>query len=786
MKKLVFLFIISAFLGNKMLFAKKVDITEAQKLATNFFYEQLNKTKPTDFKSIQLTDAYTEFENGVATFYAFNLKDGGFIFFAADDVAFPVLGYSYTGKYDLKNASPAFISWMQGYENEIIDAINAKTPQDVEVAAKWAQLRSITKNNYNSDKTKDVTPLVVSMWNQDSPYNMFCPVASGGPGGRVYAGCVATAMSQIMHYYKYPIKGTGSKTYTHPTYGSLTANFGVTYYDWYSMLDEATTQSATEVKESIALLMYHCGVAVEMNYGPDGSGAFTEDVPSAVYNYFGYSNTTSMAYKSSYSQTNWENLLKAQLDAKKPMLYRGSGADGGHAFVCDGYQNTNYFHFNFGWSGISNGYYLTTAINTTNGTFNSSQGAIINMVPGTGYPYYCNTSGAIERKFFIFEDGSGPIQNYQQSANCAWLLAYQDESGVESFTINFRKLDTEANDDVITIYNGPSASNSVIGIYSGSTIPSAIIINNDSALITFTADGDANVGQGFEIYATANNFIHCTGSVDIIDQSGTINDGSMTYNYANNANCKWTIKPAGATSVTISFTEFNTQAGDLLKIYDVSGSTAVLKATYSGNAIPASVTTGPKMRLFFSSDANGTAPGWTANYTSVCTTYTVTFNVTDGTSPLDSALVEFNSQQKYTNSSGVAEFANVAGWAMPYTVSKNGYVSKTGTTDVSTQNVNLNIAMGGVGITKTTNKNSFAVYPNPASNRVNISGNFKGFVNPEVLVVNILGEIVLKQNLNQDTENAVTIDISNITKGIYFVKILDNKASKFVKKLIVE
>lgn len=784
MRKLVFLLTILAFFSNKMLLAKKVDIAEAQKLATNFFYEQLNKTKPTDFKSIQLTDAYTEYENGVATYYAFNLTGGGFIFFSADDVAFPVLGYNYTGKYNFENVSPAFISWMKDYENQISYAINTKLSQNAEVAGKWAHLRSITKNNYNTEKTKDVAPLIVSMWNQDYPYNMFCPADAAGPGGHVYAGCVATAMSQVMHYYKHPVHGTGSKTYTHPTYGSLTANFGATYYDWYSMLDEASSTSPNPVKESIAQLMYHCGVAVEMDYSPGGSGAFVDDVPSVVYNYFGYSSSTSFVYKSSYSTVNWENLLKGQLDAKKPMVYRGSGPDGGHAFVCDGYENTNYFHFNFGWSGSENGYYSLAAIVTNNGTFTSSQGAVINMVPGTGYPAYCNTSGVIERKFFIFEDGSGPLQNYQQNANCSWLLSVADSSGIKDYSISFRKMDTELNEDVITVYNGPATTDSVIGVFSGSTLPSNLLVNNDSVLITFTADGDANVGAGFEIYATANNFLHCTASTDIFDSVGTINDGSMAYHYSNNANCKWTIKPAGATSITVSFTEFNTLAGDVLKIYDVSGSTAILKATYSGSSIPASVTTGPKMRLFFSSDANNTAPGWTANYSSVCTTYSATFNVTDGTNPIDSALVDFNGQQKYTNTSGVAEFTGVAGYDLPYTVTKNGYDTVANTLDVTTQNVSLDVTLHGVGLNKITNKNSFAVYPNPASKQVNIAGNFKGFTNPEVLLVNILGEIVMKQAIYN--ENGINMNVSAIPKGIYFVKIIDNKASKYVKKLIVE
>lgn len=230
-------------------------------------------------------------------------------------------------------------------------------------------------------------PLMTTKWNQSPYYNALCPANS-------VTGCVATAMAQIMKYWNYPAKGTGFHSYNHPTYGTLSANFGGTTYQWSSMPN--TVNSANN---AVATLMYHCGVSVNMDYSPQSSGAYViQDSPTpqacseyALKTYFGYRSTLQGVQRNNYNQTQWINLLKIELNAGRPVLYAGFGSGGGHAFVCDGYDNNNFFHFNWGWGGSSDGYFQTSALNPGSlgtgggsGGFNSDQQVVIGIQPPSG------------------------------------------------------------------------------------------------------------------------------------------------------------------------------------------------------------------------------------------------------------------------------------------------------------------------------------------------------------------------------------------------------------------
>jgi hypothetical protein len=190
-------------------------------------------------------------------------------------------------------------------------------------------------------------------------------------------------MAQVMKYWNHPVQGTGFHSYNHPNYGTLSANFGSTTYNWASMPNRLTSTNT-----AIATLMYHCGVSVDMNYGVRESGAQTLDVANALKTYFGYVNTLSGVRRSNYSETQWINLLKTELNANRPVQYAGTGSGGGHSFVCDGYDNNDFFHFNWGWAGRSDGYFNVNllnpgAIGTGGGAggFNASQRAIIGVQP---------------------------------------------------------------------------------------------------------------------------------------------------------------------------------------------------------------------------------------------------------------------------------------------------------------------------------------------------------------------------------------------------------------------
>ncbi len=213
-----------------------------------------------------------------------------------------------------------------------------------------------------------------------------CPEDFDGPCERTYAGCVATAMAQVMFYYKYPLQGTGSHSYNDYPYGYQSANFGNTTYSWNSMENQIMGYN----NPAIAELLYHCGVSVNMNYGPDGSSASSSYVVSALINYFNYSPSIDLVHRDSYTDSEWKNILIENLDNKIPLYYDGYDEDQwvGHAFVCDGYQNEDYFHFNWGWSGYYNGYFYLDNLNVGGSNFSSWQGAIIYIYPATYKNYF--------------------------------------------------------------------------------------------------------------------------------------------------------------------------------------------------------------------------------------------------------------------------------------------------------------------------------------------------------------------------------------------------------------
>ena len=304
--------------------------------------------------------------------YLVSFGNDGFALVSADDNSVPILAYSAQKTQNLQSFSPAFTQWVQIYADQIEELIQSKTVL-TENRSQWQELLSGTWNPLGR-QDRSIAPLVATNWDQGWPYNELCPVDVAGPGSRVYAGCVATAMGMVMKYWNHPATGVGNNSYYAYGYGYQNANFGATTYHWDQMPNSVGSSNL-----AIATLLYHCGVAVEMNYAPDGSGAQSSDAAWAMSHNFRYPNAA-IHDRSSYSDTQWNALLQAQLNNGSPMYYSGSG-EGGHAFVVDGYDPPNYYHFNFGWSGGYNGFYYMNSINPGGNTFNNWNSAIINSVP---------------------------------------------------------------------------------------------------------------------------------------------------------------------------------------------------------------------------------------------------------------------------------------------------------------------------------------------------------------------------------------------------------------------
>jgi hypothetical protein len=373
-KTLSVMLMLALFVGQ--LIASPVDVNTARQLGLK--YVQGNTSK----QVAELNLAYTQTtESGTNALYVFNFE-GGYMIMAADDVAQPILAFGEEGCFDANNIPDGLAYYLRHYARQIEYAVTHNMTAEPEIAEQWEQIRRYGVIRSERSMRGNVAPLISTNWNQDSPFNAYCPSGHGGPGGRAYAGCVATAMSMVMKKWNWPDHGQGSHSYTPTGYTTQSVDFENTYYQWNSMPDVVNNGNY----QAVALLMYHCGVSVDMQYGSDGSGAHSQDVPDAIFNYFRYTKQASRLDRDLYSRYEWEEILISNLMEGFPMYYSGAEGNSGHAFVCCGYRESDRkFYFNWGWSGFNNNYFAIDALNTYSGNFNDYQGVIIDMIPDYVY-----------------------------------------------------------------------------------------------------------------------------------------------------------------------------------------------------------------------------------------------------------------------------------------------------------------------------------------------------------------------------------------------------------------
>jgi hypothetical protein len=370
--------------------AEPVSYNRASRAATNWLYMVTGST----YQPQQAVhDAAMAAVQQQPTYYVINMEPEGWVIVAGDDRAYPIVGYSTDGELPQYERPPAFEAWMGGVSDQIA-AVSAQSDglamsahaesasTAATIASAWNQLEDIEQaggadGGAVASSASSVSPLIRTTWSQGRYYNRQCPVDSRGPDGRALVGCVATAMGQIMRYHAQPARGSGSHSYRHSTYGTLSANFGATNYAWSSMPSSAGLSSHNS---AVATLLSHAGVAVDMDYGHDGSGALPSKVAPALRNYFGY-RADNVVSRSSYTSAQWLQKLRTDLDNERPIFYVGYGS-GGHAFVCDGYTSgSDYFHFNWGWGGYADGNYYLNNLTPGGSNFNSNQAAVFGIEP---------------------------------------------------------------------------------------------------------------------------------------------------------------------------------------------------------------------------------------------------------------------------------------------------------------------------------------------------------------------------------------------------------------------
>jgi len=372
-----------AFLFIKLSLSQVVGYDEAVMIATKSFSELHSKSTA----QVTLSDNYyAKVLNDLPVLYIFKESSGGFIIIAGDRRVYPILAYCNQGDISIEENywNPAFDYWVNNYINQILFMRDNGLSANDKAIEMWAKIDF--ELPLDLMPAKDVAPLLSTTWSQGCGYNAQCPVDPAGPCGHALTGCVATAMAQVLRYHEYPTSGIGNMCYTNSTYGELCADFESATYDYSSMTNNSGNSEVAE-------LMYHCGVSVYMGYGPHASGSYSTNVDDAFEDIFDYTNLL-LINKSSYTNENWNKILRNEIDNNRPFYYSGSGGSGGHAFVFDGYQGTEFFHINWGWGGSYNGYFYCNDLTPGSYNFNNNQRAILGMTPTASFTGL-DVSGAV-------------------------------------------------------------------------------------------------------------------------------------------------------------------------------------------------------------------------------------------------------------------------------------------------------------------------------------------------------------------------------------------------------
>ena len=326
----------------------------------------------------------------VPAYYVFPNGEGkGFTVVSGDDRLPEVVGYSDKGTYDEENLPSNYVGFMKAYEEMVGQLDNG----DSRASASIAEAKALRSSGYQQPT---VAPLLGSIqWDQIIPYNKMCPMYNSTD--RSVTGCVATAMAQVMMYYQYP-KNLQADI---PAYASRTYHLSIPQinkgesYDWNNMLPQYASYEPLNYTDAqaaaVAKLLYHCGVACEMDYGPSSGANVT---PAILSTYFGYdSDLMQDLNRDVFTLAEWSQIMDKELTAKRPILYSGQSSDGGHEFVCDGTDGNGLYHINWGWGGYQDGYFDVTILNPDKGGagsgnapdgYNQSCSMIIGIAPDNG------------------------------------------------------------------------------------------------------------------------------------------------------------------------------------------------------------------------------------------------------------------------------------------------------------------------------------------------------------------------------------------------------------------
>lgn len=465
--------------------SSKVSVETAIAISKNFMPSASKSGINAEIKSI----SSIKNSNDQEKIHVLNFANGGFMLVSSDNRSVPVLAFSDEGEFNFnENTAPATKMWINQYLRQL-DYIEENNVQATEqIQQLWADMLN---GNYQSS-TKKVDQLVLTKWNQDWPYNMFTPEHPEGNNGHTYTGCVATTMAQIMKYWEYPDTAKGVVNYHWGDYYEVDLN--KESYDYSLMPNFFMPNSTQQQKEEVARLMFHCGIAVRMDYGHESSGSQTVYAWQAFKENFKYRSGSYFTYKETMSDAEWKFRLKYDLDLGRPIMYAGvSEEEGGHAFLCDGYRDTSFFRFNWGWGGSKDGFYYLDKINPQM-EFPFAQSAILELAPHGAD--FCKQNIVMTLPSYSFDDGSGP-NLYAKNTNCSWLIN-PDMTNADFLRLTFDKFDL-ASGDTLKIWKG-NPINGLIELVGEFTYnPGEVITEGNKIYLEFTTDGQAQA-QGFQAH----------------------------------------------------------------------------------------------------------------------------------------------------------------------------------------------------------------------------------------------------------------------------------------------
>ncbi len=730
--------------------ANIVPVEKAQLVSKNFVTELTGRN---EFSTSDFVLVYTEVdENGDPVFYCFQFRTQGFIMISATESAQPILSFSFENNFDPNGSKNYF---MLKYRDEI-SKIRKNSSLSKGYSSEWAHYSA---ENFIPNASKDgagVEPLTTTTWSQEKYYNAYCPFDSRPsttvtPQARDYRalnGCVAVNLTNLLFFHRWPVTGNSGVSYipvdndvTPPySYPRQTVNFGQTNYN-YNVMYEGKLGDINDYVNELAKTFYHTGVSVYMSYGNNGSGSNSINALSALKMNWKMNQFAANIRKEDMTSDVFVDSIISQLNRNLP-VYMGATIDGedGHAFMIDGYtvSGTNkYLHVNFGWEGFKNGYY---AFGNLDG-YNLDENILINVFPNVGDSILkpVMSIDTITATIGTISDGSGYIK-YQNNSNRQW---YFSTPGATSYKFDFSKIKTEATNDVITIYNGPTTAsgikaqfsgnylmkgtNDAQGVYpsnfTGTALPASITVNASAVLVTFTSNATVN-DYGF-----------------VLNYDATLASNTQTYGSG---------------------------------VISISGGNTNGIITEKNGAVADDVPYAANRELYF----NGKGFYWCDGFAMAFTKFDLAegdyVDIWTYENPNPGTLPELVKRFDMNNKpNGVINL-------------NKGYFYVSFVSDNWKQGTGFKLEYWAiVGVNDIAGVENINVYPNPTSGQLNVAITSSLNENVTFQIVDMMGRTISSESIPVDGNYTYNTSVRDLSAGIYMVNVITSKG-KSIHKFVVE